>query len=396
MREVAFRPIVTESMKDAMIRVLESGRYIRTDRDGDSEGKRFEDAFASFLAGSSGRLPSVANLSSGTAAMHLAWVACDVGPGDEVIVPANTFSSVADCAWLVGADVVAVDVEEDTANLDPDAIAAAITERTRAIMPVHTAGHAADMERILEIADRHDLVVVEDACQAVGGWHRLGAVGTLGHMGCYSFVQNKAMTSGGEGGAVASYDEAKVERVAHLANHARGKAFQAGTRGGERYRSVEHDEVGYMYRQSEILTAIGRVQLDLLPSWIEARRRLAGRYRARFEASDAPVALPAERSYATHAYVRFQVRVPDRDVLRAHLNERGIKTKVHYPTPIHLDRVYRERYGDHEGAHPVTERLARESLSLPIYPQMSEDDVEYVVETIEAFYRRSGARVSPG
>lgn len=396
MREVVFRPVVTEAMKDAMIRVLESGRYIRTDRDADSEGKRFEDAFARFLAGEGVRLPSVANLSSGTAAMHLAWVAYDIGPGDEVIVPANTFSSVADCAWLVGADVVAVDVEEDTANLDPDAVAAAVTDRTRAIMPVHTAGHAADMERILEIARRHDLVVVEDACQAVGGWHRLGAVGTLGHMGCYSFVQNKAMTSGGEGGAVASFDEAKVERVAFLANHARGRAFQAGTSGGERYRSVEHDEVGYMYRQSEILTAIGRVQLDLLPSWIEARRRIADRYRAQFGAIDVPVALPAEKPYATHAYVRFQVRVPDRDALRAHLNERGIKTKVHYPTPIHLDRVYRDRYGDHEGAHPVTERLARETLSLPIYPQMSDDDVDYVVTMITDFYARHGGSRAHG
>jgi dTDP-4-amino-4,6-dideoxygalactose transaminase len=391
MREVAFRPVVTEAMKDAMIRVLESGRYIRTDRDGDSEGKRFEDAFARFLSGDSGRLPSVANLSSGTAAMHLAWVAYDIGPGDEVIVPANTFSSVADCVWLVGAEVVTVDVEEDTANLDPDAVADAVTERTRGIMPVHTAGHAADMERILEVARRHDLVVIEDACQAVGGWHRLGAVGTLGDMGCYSFVQNKAMTSGGEGGAVASSDEAKVERVANLANHARGRAFQAGTRGGEQYRSVEHEEVGYMYRQSEILTAIGRVQLELLPSWIEARRSIAARYRERLAAIDAPVGLPAERSYATHAYVRFQVRVPDRDALRIHLGERGIKTKVHYPTPIHLDRVYRDRHGERDGAHPVTERLARETLSLPIYPQMHEDDVDYVVDAIAAFDRRAAA-----
>ena len=388
MREIVFRPVVTQEMKDAMIRVLESGRYIRTDPDSDSEGKRFEQELAAFFTGPDGRVPEIANLSSGTAAMHLAWVVYGVGPGDEVIIPANTFSSVADCVWLVGADPVAVDVEEDTSNLDPDALEAAITARTRAIMPVHTAGHPADMDRIMAVAARHDLLVIEDACQAVGARHRERAVGTIGTMGCYSFVQNKAMTTGGEGGAVGSFDGEKVRRVFDLANHARGDGFRRGARAAEIFRSVEHDGVGYMYRQSELLTAVGRVQLRLLPGWIEERRRRAGQYRERFAELDVEIGLPAERDYAYHAYVRFQVRAPRRDALKRFLAERGVQTKVHYPTPIHLDRFYRGRYGAKEGLNPVTERLARQTLSLPIYPQMSEDDVDYVVAAIREFYAK--------
>ncbi|UCH26400.1 MAG: aminotransferase class I/II-fold pyridoxal phosphate-dependent enzyme, partial [Trueperaceae bacterium] len=164
MRNVAFRPVVTDEMKEAASRVLESGRYIRTDPDSDGEGKRFEAEFADFLTGPDNRRPAVANLSSGTAAMHLAWVVHGLGAGDEVIIPANTFSSVADCIYLVGADPVAVDVDEDTYNLDADAVSAAITMRTRAIMPVHTAGHPADMDRMMALAKKHDLMVIEDGC----------------------------------------------------------------------------------------------------------------------------------------------------------------------------------------------------------------------------------------
>lgn len=389
MREIAFRPVVTQEMKDAMIRVLESGQYIRTEPESESEGKCFEREFAAFI-GSDGRHPAVANLSSGTAAMHLAWIVYGVGPGDEVIIPANTFSSVADCVWLVGADVVAVDVEEDTYNIDPDAVEAAITPRTRAIMPVHTAGHASDMHRIMAIAKKHDLVVIEDACQAVGARHGAHAVGTIGHMGCYSFVQNKAMTTGGEGGAVGSFDEDKVRRIFNLANHARGEAFQKGTRAGDSYLSIQHDEVGYMYRQSEILTAIGRVQLRLLPGWIETRRQRARQYKMLLGQLDIPIGLPAERDYAYHAYVRFEVTVSKRDQLRRFLKDGGIQTKIHYPTPIHLDRVYQQRYQAKAGLNPVTERLARSILSLPIYPQMTEDDVRYVVEKIAGFYAQYG------
>jgi dTDP-4-amino-4,6-dideoxygalactose transaminase len=375
-----FTPFVTQEMKDAASRVLDSGHYIRTSPVEASEGLELEREFGAFLTAPDGRVPYVANVANGTAAMHLAWAAHGVGPGDEVIIPGNTFESVAHCVSLVGATPVFVDVEPDIYNMDPAAAAAAVTPRTRAIMPVHTAGHPADMDPILEVARRHDLLVIEDACQAIGARYKGHAVGTLGAMGCYSFVQNKAMTCGGEGGAVGSYDEAQVRRVFTLANHARGERFHAGNAMPSPYRQGLHDGVGFNYRQSELLSAIARVQLRLLPEWLRRRRHLVRLYRDLLSASGLPIEQPVERPWAEHSYVRFEVRAPRRDEIRQYLKRQGIGTAVHYPTPPHLDDPYREQFGYREGMLPVSERLAQEILGLPLYPQMGDDDVAYVVE----------------
>ena len=386
-RIVAFRPVVDQEMKDAACRVLDSGHYIRTSPYEASEGKALEEEFGAFLAAPGGPRPHVANVANGTAAMHLAWLAQGVGAGDEVIIPANTFVSVAHCLSLVGARPVPVDVEPDTYNMDAASAAAAVTPRTRAIMPVHTAGHPADLDPILALAKRHRLVVVEDACQAIGARYKNRSVGTLGEMGCYSFVQNKAMTCGGEGGAVGSFDEVRVRRVFNLANHARGEQFHRGR--DDEAVAVAHDEIGFNYRQSEILSAIARVQLRRLPAWIEQRRRWAGLYRELISACDLPIDLPGERPWAYHSYVRFEVRVraPERPALRRYLDQQGIRTQIHYPTPIHLDMPYREQLGIREGSLPVSERLAREIMTLPLYPQMTEQDVAYVVDHLQAFFR---------
>jgi dTDP-4-amino-4,6-dideoxygalactose transaminase len=385
-RIVAFRPVVDQEMKDAACRVLDSGHYIRTSPTESSEGKALEEEFGAFLASSDGRRPYVANLANGTAAMHLAWLAYGVGRGNEVIIPANTFVSVAHCISLVGATPVAVDVEADTYNMDPASAAAAITPRTRAIMPVHTAGHPADLDPILDLARRQDLLVIEDACQAIGARYNGRAVGTLGQMGCYSFVQNKAMTCGGEGGAVGSFDEMRVRRVFNLANHARGEQFHHAR--GDDSMPVAHDEVGFNYRQSEILSAVARVQLRRLPAWIEQRRRWAGLYRELIAARELPIDLPGERPYAYHSYVRFEICVRERErrALRQYLAEHDVRTQVHYPTPIHLDVPYRDQLAVRPGALPVSERLAREIMTLPLYPQMTADDVAYVVDHLRAFF----------
>lgn len=390
-RIVAFRPVVDQEMKDAACRVLDSGHYIRTSPTEASEGKALEDEFGAFLAAPDGRRPYVANLANGTAAMHLAWLACGVGPGDEVIIPANTFVSVAHCVSLAAATPVPVDVEADTYNMDPGSAVAAIRARTRAIMPVHTAGHPANLDPILHLARRHNLLVIEDACQAIGARYNGRAVGTMGEMGCYSFVQNKAMTCGGEGGAVGSFDEMRVRRVFNLANHARGEQFHRAH--SDDALPVAHDEIGFNYRQSEILSAVARVQLRRLPAWIEQRRRWAGLYRELITARDLPVDLPAERPYAYHSYVRFEVRVRERErsALRRYLAARGVRTQVHYPTPIHLDVPYRDTLGLRPGALPVSERLAREIMTLPLYPQMTEDDVAYVVEQLQGFFAQRTA-----
>jgi dTDP-4-amino-4,6-dideoxygalactose transaminase len=196
------------------------------------------------------------------------------------------------------------------------------------------------------------------------------------------------MTCGGEGGAVGSFDEMRVRRVFNLANHARGEGYHHAH--GEDAPSVTHDEVGFNYRQSEILSAVARVQLRRLPSWIEARRRWASLYRELITARDLPIDLPGERSYAYHSYVRFEVRVREREraALRRYLGEQGVRTQVHYPTPIHLDVPYRDQLGIGPGALPVSESLAREIMTLPIYPQMTEDDVAYVVEHLQHFFAR--------
>jgi dTDP-4-amino-4,6-dideoxygalactose transaminase len=384
-RTVAFTPFVTQEMKDAASRVIDSGHYIRTSPTEASEGQALEEEFSAFLAGGGGRRPYVANLANGTAAMHLAWVAYGLGPGDEVVIPGNTFVSVAHCVSLVGATPVPVDVEPDTYNMDPQAAAAAITPRTRAIMPVHTAGHPADLDPLLALTRKHGLLLIEDACQAIGARYKGRAVGTVGDLGCYSFVQNKAMTCGGEGGAVGSFDEPRIRRIFNLANHARGEAYH---RGHSEAELTVHDGIGFNYRQSEILSAIARVQLRLLPGWIALRRRWAALYRALLGATDLPVSLPAERPYAEHSYVRFEACVSQRSALRQYLGEQGIKTAVHYPTPIHLDDPYRAQLGIAAGALPVAERLAGEVLTLPLYPQMAEDDVAYVVDHLKAFYRQ--------
>lgn len=388
-RVVAFKPFVTDEMKEVACRVIDSGHYIRTTPTEESEGLALEQEFARFLAGAEAARPAVANLANGTAAMHLAWVAYGLRPGDEVIIPANTFSSVAHCVSLVGATPIPVDVEEDTYNMDPDAAAAAVTPRTRAVMPVHTAGHPADMDPILALARKHDLLVVEDACQAIGARYKGRSVGLLGAMGCYSFVQNKAMTCAGEGGAVASFDEARVRRVFSLANHARGERFHQGNVSGAPFKAVVHDSVGFNYRQSEMLSAVARVQLRLLPDWIRQRKRWAALYRELLTQAELPVRLPAERPYADHSYVRFEIRAPQRDRLRAHLGRAGVKTDIHYPTPLHLDHPYVEQLRLGEGSRPAAERLAQESIALPIYPQMSADDVAYVVDQMQAFYRKA-------
>ncbi len=386
-RTVAFRPFVDQEMKDAACRVLESGHYIRTSPHEASEGKSLEEEVGAYLV-PDGRRPHIANLANGTAAMHLAWLAYDVGAGDEVIIPSNTFVSVAHCVSLVGATPVFVDVEPDTYNIDPAAVAAAITPRTRAIMPVHTAGSPVDLDPILDQARTHNLFVIEDACQAIGARYKGRSVGTLGDMGCYSFVQNKAMTCGGEGGAVGSFDEMRVRRVFNLANHGRGEHYHQGP---DADLAVSHDEVGFNYRQSEVLSAVARVQLRRLPAWVAQRRRWAALYRTLISERSLPLQLPGERAWAEHSYVRFEVRVPNRPALRRYLGQQGIKTQVHYPTPIHLDAPYRDRAGLRPGALPVTERLAREIMTLPLYPQMTEDDVAYVVDHLSAFFRQTAS-----
>jgi dTDP-4-amino-4,6-dideoxygalactose transaminase len=381
-REIRYKPVMTDEMIDAATRVLRSGKYIRSFPLEESEGKRFEDEFCAYVGA-----PHAVNVSSGTAALHIALLAAEVGPGDEVITVPNTFSSVADVIILCGAKPVLVDVERDTYNMNVALVEAAVTPRTKAILPVHMNGHAVDMDALMAIARRRGLKVVEDVCHAAGAKYKGRYLGTFGDAGCFSFVQNKCISVGGEGGMMVTSDPRVWERAMMLSNHGRGRRWFDGHKAYQIYRAQQIEMVGFNYRQNEVHSAIGRIQLRYLDGWNVRRREhaaLYGRLLARFPHD---LTLPAAKSYAEHAMMRFVVQTPRRDALRAHLQARGIHVMVEYGTPIHLDHAYQRYCGAPEGTFPVTERLAQTILTLPCYQTLDADDIGYVAEAIREFYR---------
>jgi dTDP-4-amino-4,6-dideoxygalactose transaminase len=384
-RRITYKPVMTHEMIEAAVGVLRSGRYIRSFPLEDSEGKRFEDAFCEFVGA-----PHAVNVATGTAALHVALLAIGVGPGDEVVTVPNTFSSVADVIILCGARPVLVDVEPDTYNIDVRLVEAAITPRTRAILPVHMNGHAVDMDPLMEIARRHGLRVVEDVCHAAGARYKGRVLGTIADAGCFSFVQNKCLSVGGEGGMITTGDARVWETAMMLANHGRGRRWFDGHRAETVYRAQPLDLVGFNYRQNEVLSAIGRVQLRYLDEWNARRRANAALYGQLLSAFRHDLVLPVTKPYAEHAMLRYVVRTPQRDALKVHLERRGIHVMVEYGTPIHLDGAHEPYCGAPEGTFPVTERLARTILTLPCYQTLGDDDIRYVAGAIRDFY--AGAR----
>jgi dTDP-4-amino-4,6-dideoxygalactose transaminase/predicted amidohydrolase len=372
-RQLQYKPIMTDEMKAAAVAALEDGRMIRSRFEKDSEGGRFEADVTAYLNVQHG-----VAVSSGWAAMHVAFLAAGIGPGDEVITVPNTFISVGDVIELVGARPVFVDIDAATFNIDPDRIEAAITPRTRAIMPVHTNGLTCDMGPIRDVARRHNLLLLVDSCQTLGSAYRGSRRDTLGDIAALSFVRNKSMTCGGEGGMVVTDDPDLAYRCQLFANHGRGSDF------GEAQNS---QVVGLNYRLSEILAAIGRVQLPQLDDWNHQRRANAAVYEELFAGRDLPVQLPPEPEWGYHTRMRYVIRVQKRDALQAYLTEHGIAAHVEYPTPIHLNRPYIQRYGYKRGDFPLSEQCADEVLTLPIWPGLTRDDLAYVVETVEAFYK---------
>jgi dTDP-4-amino-4,6-dideoxygalactose transaminase len=372
-RHLRYQPIMTDEMKAAAIHALEDGRLIRSRYEEDSEGGRFEAEVTEYL----GVRQGVA-VSSGWAAMHVAFLAAGIGPGDEVITVPNTFISVGDVIELVGARPVFVDIDPATFNIDPDRIEAAVTPRTRAIMPVHTNGLTCDMGPIRDIARRRGLLVLVDSCQTLGSVYRGSRHETLGDIAALSFVRNKSMTCGGEGGMVVTDDPDLAYRCQLFANHGRGRDFA---------EAQNSEVVGLNYRLSEILAAIGRVQLRHLDDWNHQRRANAAVYQELFAGHDLPIQLPPEPEWGYHTRMRYVIRAAQRDALQRHLSERGIAAHAEYPTPIHLNRPYVQRYGYARGDFPLSERAADEVLTLPIWPGLTRDDQAFVVDTVESFYK---------
>jgi perosamine synthetase len=350
----AAKPIIGDEERAAVDRVMRSGMVAQG-----PEVAAFEEEFSAALAG--GRQCVAVN--SGTSGLHLGLLGAGIGPGDEVIVPSFTFAATANSVALTGATPVFADIEPDSFCLDPAAVEAAVTERTKAIMPVHLYGHPADMTGLAAVAERHGLVLFEDAAQAHGATFDGRPVGTFGVFGMFSLYPTKNMTSG-EGGMV-SCDEDVAHRIRLLRNQGMAKQYA-------------NELVGFNNRMTDIHAAIGRVQLTKLPGWTEDRRRNAAFLDAHLE----NVVVPPVCEGSTHVYHQYTIRVDgDRDAMVTALREEyGVGSGVYYPIPNH--RL--PSFGLLDLDLPETERAAREVISLPVHPSLSADDLERVVEAVNA------------
>jgi dTDP-4-amino-4,6-dideoxygalactose transaminase len=348
---------IKDEIDAAIQRVVDSTSFIMG-----PDVRAFEEEFARFCG-----VQHAVGVDSGTAALHLAFLACDIGPGDEVITTPHTFIATITMLGRVGARPVLVDIDPHTYNIDPAGIEAAITERTKAIMPVHLYGQPAEMDPILEIANRHGLKVIEDAAQAHGAEYKGRRVGSMGHVAIFSFYPGKNLGAYGDAGAVVTDDGEIAEKVQLLRNHGRREKY-------------EHLLQGFNYRIDTLQAAILRAKLAHLEEWNEVRRRHAATYRDLL--SDLDLVLPYEPEHVKAVYHLFVVCLQERDAMREHLKARDISTGIHYPIPLHLQPAYRH-LGHKEGDFPITEECARQVLSLPMYPELTQAQMEEVARAIK-------------
>jgi dTDP-4-amino-4,6-dideoxygalactose transaminase len=320
-------------------------------------------------------IPHAVGVSSGTDALLAALMTLEVGPGDEVITTPFSFFATAGCIARVGARPVFVDIDAGTFNMNASAVASAVTSKTKAIVPVHLYGQGADMDPILDGAKRKSLAVIEDGAQAIGTKYRNRIVGGLGTIGCFSFFPTKNLGTFGDAGLVTTRDAALARKIRATRQH-----------GGE--IKYHHDSVGGNFRLDALQAAILRVKLPHLNDWTAARRRNADRYDAMFASSGltGTVRLPVRDANSTHIFHQYVIRVPNRERLRAHLQERGVGTEVYYPVPLHLQPCFRS-LGYSAGAFPAAEAAANDVLALPIYGELSEDQQAWVVEAIREFFQ---------
>lgn len=360
-----FDPIKDEIIS-SVVKTLESQRFILG-----PEVEAFESEFAEAASSS-----AAIACASGSDALLLALMALKVGPGDEVITTPFTFVATIGSIVRLGATPVFVDIAPDTYNLDPNQVEAAVTSRTRAIMPVHLFGASADLDPLLKIAERHGLSIVEDAAQAIGAEYHGRPIGSIGAIGCFSFFPSKNLGGAGDGGMMTTNDAGLAERLRILRTH--------GSR--ERY---SYELIGMNSRLDALQAAILRVKLRHLDAWTEKRRQNADTYRQLLRASGLGdrVAVPVEPANTRHVYNQFTIRVADRDALRTHLSSRGIPTEIYYPSPLHLQPAF-SYLGYQAGAFPESERASHQVLSLPIYPELTAEMQNAVVQAIAEFYKR--------
>lgn len=348
----AAKPEIGDEEIEAVVRVLRTGSVVQG-----PEVSAFEQGFSTLVEGR-----ACIAVNSGTSALHLSMLALGIGRGDEVVVPSFSFAATANAVAATGAVPVFADIEPDTFCLDPASVAATITARTAAIVPVHLFGHPAAMDRLVPLARAHDLALIEDAAQAVGA--RLGdkPVGTFGDTACFSFYPTKNMHSL-EGGMVVTGDSQLERKLRLLRNQGM-------------IRQYEHEIVGLNNRMTDVAAAVGRVQLGKLSRWTERRREIAARY----DAGLLTVCTPPVARSARHVYHQYTVRIPtERDTFRDRLARLGVGTGVYYPTPIHQLAPFRP------GADlPATQQAAAQVLSLPVYPQLDNRQVDLVVKAVNS------------
>lgn len=327
--------------------------------------EKFEKDFASFC-----KCEFAMGVGSGTTALWLALSGLGIGQGDEVITTPNTFIATAEAISFCGAKPAFVDVEEQTYNMNLDLLEDAITPKTKAIIPVHLYGQMVDMDRIMQIARAHGLFVVEDACQAHGAEYNGQRAGSIGDAGCFSFYPGKNLGAYGEAGAVVTNDAELAEKIRVLRDH--GQA-----------RKYFHSMIGWNARMDGFQGAVLSVKLKHLPAWNDARKRNARLYDELLADAD-DVITPVEVDRAGHVYHVYAIRTKDRDAIINYLAEKNVYCGIHYPMPIHLQNAY-SFLGKGKGSFPVAEKCAEQLVSLPMFPELSEEQIEYVVRETKHF-----------
>lgn len=349
-----------EEIRAAVERVLDDGWFVLG-----KQGEAFEREFADYCG-----VAHCVGVGSGTEAIHLALLACGVQPGDDVLTVSLTAVPTCSAITFAGARPVFVEIDHRTFTMDPIDLESRITPRTKAILPVHLYGHVADMDPILEIGRRHGIPVIEDACQAHGAEYRGRRTGSLGAMAAFSFYPTKNLGACGDGGAVTTDDPELADRLRLLRNYGQRKRYY-------------HESKGFNSRLDEMQAAILRVKLRHLNQWNEMRRAKARLYGSLLKG----VVCPMEAEYAHHIYHLYVVRSPRRDGLQRHLAERGVGSLIHYPVPVHLQEAYLD-LGHSRGHLPATEQCADEILSLPLYPELPDEQIVEVAEAINSFTHR--------
>lgn len=356
--------LLQEELQKCIMKVLEKGVFILHENVAEIEKK-----IANYCQSNYG-----IGVASGSDALYLSLLACGIGPGDEVITTPFTFFATASSISRTGAKPVFVDIDPKTLNIDTVLIKDKINSNTRAIIPVHLFGCPVDMNTITTIAKENNLYIIEDAAQAIGAKYQNKNIGSFGDASCFSFFPTKNLGAFGDGGMIVTNNYIIAEQVKLLRLHGASKKYH-------------HEILGFNSRLDELQAAILNIKINYLDLWTSRRREIAHLYNSLFEKKNLPIRLPEEPSYAYHVYHQYTIQTEKRNELQTHLNRQCIASTVYYPVPLHLQRVYAS-LGYQSGSLPISEMACNQVLSLPMFPELTNDEVETIVESIVDFFNK--------